>query len=875
MNRKNLEADHGPRTTVHETFAKIPDARSGQNSLKSSSPVNRPELLCPVGNKLALKAAVENGADAVYLGLKEFNARRSADNFSLEELKEAVDFAHLRRVKVYLAFNILVAEAELERAADYLVESYNAGIDGLIIQDWGIYELARKIVPGLPLHASTQMNVHNSAQAQFLEEKGFNRIVLARELSIEEIVEIRKNNALELETFIHGARCFSYSGQCLFSSMVGGRSGNRGLCTQPCRLEYELLSMDKNLKPIPAHGRFILSTKDLCAINLIPELVKAGLNSFKIEGRLKSAEYVATVTRIYRQAIDRYMHDPEHFEVKEDELSDLKEAFYRGFTEGFLAGGRGNDLMSYQQPSHRGLLVGRVSSVDVYSGKVAILLQRDLHIDDELEFWVSKGGRVSQKIKIIWVEGKDVREAKKGEKAVVLVAQKRHLIKPGDRVFRTFNQKLMQEAKSGLRKGKGLRKIPVLMKAIVKLERPVWLEIETDQGEKVSLESDFVVDRGKKKTVSDEWLKVQLGKMGGTPYEVTAWQIELDEGAILSYGQLNWLRRRLVEKLDEARLQPGMRKPARKVKTVADLLPARTHRQTPRDRKIELAVNVCTLDQIKAVVEAGADWVYFKLDEFCPAKDKDRLSSILAVSKFCRSNRCNFALSTPSILHDSELKEVLDVVAKAEEHLDAVVVANAGLAYVLRNKQQLILDYQLNLFEPLAYQAFAQFKPQRVTLSPELNQGQIRSMAEKIPVPAEILTHGSLEVLIAEHCIPLASAEKCQQVCQTGKWAVRDAKDYVFPLELDSHCRSHLFNSKELCLFYELTSLKDSNVGAVRLALERYPAGEAGAITRRYRQKLARVKTGLSDLQALNEEVLESSSSFSDYTRGHFHRGVQ
>jgi putative protease len=363
--------------------------------------------------------------------------------------------------------------------------------------------------------------------------------------------------------------------------------------------------------------------------------------------------------------------------------------------------------------------------------------------------------------------------------------------------------------------------------------------------------------------------------MGGTPYEVTAWQIELDEGTILSHSQLNWLRRRLIEKLDEARLQPWTRKPARDVKAVAELMPVRTHRQASRTRKIELAVTVSSLEQAKEAVKAGADWVYFRLEEFCPAKDKNRLNSIVESSKFCRARQRRFALSTPSILSDSGLNEVLDIISTVEGQFDTVVVANFGLAYALRDSQRLILDYQLNLYDPIAYQALVAFEPMRVTLSPELNQEQIKSMVDIIPVVTEILVHGSLEVLIAEHCIPLASAEKCRRMCETGRWAIRDAKGYVFPVELDSHCRSHLFNSKELCLLNDLPVLSDLNVEAIRLMLERYSAEEVKAITGIYRQALDHLASGQTDLRKIAEQAAKESPSFSDYTRGHFHRGIQ
>lgn len=840
---------------------------------KANGVVARPELLSPAGNMLALKAAVANGADAVYLGLKGFNARRAAENFSPEELKKAIDYAHLRRVKVYVAFNILVAEAELATVAERLVEIYNLDADGLIIQDWGVYELAKNIVPDLPLHASTQMNVHNSAQAKFLEEKGFKRVVLARELTLEEIAEIRQNTSLELEAFIHGSRCFSYSGQCFFSSMVGGRSGNRGLCTQPCRLAYELYLRNGRHEKVQTGGKHILSTKDLCAVGLIPELVRAGVDSFKIEGRLKSPEYVAIATKVYRQAIERFLNDPESFEVASEEIADLKEAFNRDFTKGFFSEEKRNDLMSYRQASHRGVLIGRVSSVDVYSGKVGLLLQNDLYVDDEVEFWVSKGGRIAQKVKTLWVEDREVKEAKKGDKAIILISGERHLIKPGDRVFRTLNQKLVSEARASLRKGRSFQKIPIAVRARLRVGGPVWLEMETDLGEKAFASSDFLVEKAKKKPVDEVFVKKQLSRLNETPYEITQWQIELDETAMVSREQLNQLRRQVAEKLDQTRLQGWARRPAKKTNSVAGLLLASAGR--PLSSSLELVVAVSGLEQAKAAVGSGADWIYFKLDQFCPVDDKDRTKTILEASEFCRDHRCRLALITSNILHDDELEKVVKTVSRTKDQLDAVVVGNLGLAYALKTAHHLIFDYQLNFFNPLAYLPLARFKPARITLSPELNRDQLKSLIDKLPVPVEVLAHGSLEVLIAEHCVLLASAEKCETMCAKKKWAIKDAQGYVFPLELDGRCRSHLFNSRELCLFSELPVLQGLKAGALRLMLERYSPEEIRSVTRLYRDGLEAAGKGKINLQRVAEEAREKSKTFSDYTRGHFYRGVQ
>ena len=276
--------------------------------------MNIPELLSPVGDFECLKAAVQNGANAVYLGASNFNARARATNFNDDNLIEAIDYAHSRGVKVNLTLNTLIKNNEFEDAVSLAIKAYNLGVDAIIIQDLGLAYFLSQNYPDIPLHASTQMTVHNLKGTQELLNSGFSRVVLSRELTIDEIKNIKNNIDGEIEVFVHGALCISYSGQCLMSSMIGGRSGNRGLCAQPCRLPYELI--DKNTKQLVDKG-YLLSPRDLCSIEYLPYLIKAGIDSFKIEGRLKNPTYVATITRIYRKYIDLIMNN---ITLSEDEL---------------------------------------------------------------------------------------------------------------------------------------------------------------------------------------------------------------------------------------------------------------------------------------------------------------------------------------------------------------------------------------------------------------------------------------------------------------------------------------------------------------------------------------------------------------------------
>ncbi|MDF2523853.1 MAG: peptidase, partial [Clostridiales bacterium] len=347
------------------------------------------ELLAPAGDWDAFIAAVESGADAVYLGGKLFNARQFAGNFDNEHLKKALDYAHVRGINIYLTLNTLLTDSEIKQAVDYVEEAYLMGIDGVIVQDLGFAGFLRKYIPQLDLHASTQMTVYNPEGVKVLEQLGFKRVVLARELTIEEINRIVKNTSIEVEVFNHGALCVSYSGQCLMSSMIGGRSGNRGKCAQPCRLPYQLLQNGKVVEN--KSGRYLLSTKDICSLNELDKLINTGIRSLKIEGRMKNPEYVATVVKTYRKYLDMLQDrnvDNSKYKVEKQDMRDITQIFNRGgFTTGYLNGKPGKDLMSYEKPKNWGVLLGEVISYDNYSKLVTIKLSEDIAIGDGMEIW--------------------------------------------------------------------------------------------------------------------------------------------------------------------------------------------------------------------------------------------------------------------------------------------------------------------------------------------------------------------------------------------------------------------------------------------------------------------------------------------------------
>ena len=403
------------------------------------------ELLSPVGDFECLKAAVQNGANSVYFGASNFNARASATNFDLSDLKNAIAYAKLRGVNTHLTLNTLIKDNEFDDAILLAKKAYEFGIDAIIVQDIGLARYLIRNFPDLPIHASTQMSIHNLEGVLEAQELGFRRVVLARELSLEEISHICSNSDVEIETFIHGALCISYSGQCLFSSMVGGRSGNRGKCAQPCRLPYEFISQDKNdinNKEVLSKG-YLLSTRDLCGLDYIPKLIEAGVMCFKIEGRMKSPEYVATVTRIYRKYIDLALSN-EPYKIDNQDVEDLLQVFNRGnFSSGHLETNPNNDLVYPEKQNHMGIYIGNVSNIKPAKGHILLNLKNSISLGDTIQF---EKENTKYTISELMIKDKNITTGKKGQ--LVEIGRMKGNINIGDKIFKISSKELSVSAKS-------------------------------------------------------------------------------------------------------------------------------------------------------------------------------------------------------------------------------------------------------------------------------------------------------------------------------------------------------------------------------------------------------------------------------------------
>ena len=510
--------------------------------------MNRPEILAPAGSMKAMEAAIKAGADAVYMGGSRFGARAYADNPDADELIQAIQYVHLYDKKLYLTLNTLLKEEELDQVGDFLLPYYNAGLDGIIIQDPGVFSYVKNNFPGLALHASTQMNITGTASAKLLKEAGATRVVPARELSFKEIKAIKEETGLEIETFVHGALCYCYSGRCLMSSILGGRSGNRGRCAQPCRLPYEV---ENNKK-----GSYVLSPKDLCTISLIPKLCEAGIDSFKIEGRMKNPEYVATIVSIYRKYLDLYLNNPvAEYKVAEEDWQLLLEAYNRGgFTEGYYEQHNGPSMMSMERPNHQGLKAGTIEKVK--DGKIFFRPEILIHKGDLIE--VDLPGE-EENITLTSPE-----DCNAGQ-MFSLNARKLKSIKPGFSVYRTGNPWMKKQLDENLLSVEKKRKIKG--HASLFIDQPARLELiladepshagETER-RRIIVTGD-VVTTAKDKPMTEGQVKKPLLQTGTSRFDFTELTVSMDENAFIPLGAVKKLRRQSFEAMEQMLMNQNMR----------------------------------------------------------------------------------------------------------------------------------------------------------------------------------------------------------------------------------------------------------------------------------------------------------------------------
>ncbi|MEK7951183.1 peptidase U32 family protein [Luteolibacter soli] len=742
-----------------------------------------PELLSPAGNWDCARAAVAAGADAIYFGLPKFNARLRADNFTEEDLPELMAFLHKHGVKGFIAMNTLIFTGELEAAERQLRLIADAGVDALIIQDLGLAKMAREIAPKVELHASTQMTITSPEGLRFIESLfPLERAVLARELSVKEIERFGGSPSTPLEVFVHGALCVAYSGQCLTSESLGQRSANRGECAQACRMPYEI-EVDGERREL-GEVRYLLSPQDLAAVDLIPDLVKAGVKSFKIEGRLKTPEYVAAVTRVYRKALDACLSSTISdlpSPISSDDRYELEMTFSRGLTTGWL-GGTNHPLLTHGRfGKKRGPLLGTISACGGTWIELTDRTAIPLKPGDGVVFDAGENRDLEQGAKIWKIEGPRIvfHRTFSGINFTRL--------RPGQTLYKTSDEKLESDIRRFWQNAKlSEKKTPLHLTITGKPGEP--LKVTSGDCEAIS---EMPLEPASKRPLSQETLIAQFGRLGDTPYELASLDCQLEGNCHLALSELNRLRRELVDALDarETGTQPEA---PRSTITVRDLLPASNPRSDASNP--QLSVLCRSLPQVEAALDSGIATIY------CDFEDPRRYKEAVALKSSATSS---ISLATPRILKPGE-NGYLKLIERAEP--DGVLLRNlAALDYYKdRSDLQKIGDFSLNVANPITAKLLKHAANlDTLTISYDLNIGQVMDLLHGAPPEwFELTLHQHMPMFHMEHCVFCTFLSKgttykdCGRPCESHVVHLRDRVGQKHRLMADVGCRNTLFNGR-------------------------------------------------------------------------------
>ena len=767
------------------------------------------ELLAPAGTYEAFLAAVENGANAVYLGGKLFNARANASNFDIDELKKIVEYAHLRDVSVHLTMNTLLDDDELKEALDFAYSIYEIGIDAVIVQDLGLARILHRHIPNLTLHASTQLTTHTLEGVNELAKIGFSRVVLARELC--------ENTKTEIEIFVHGALCVSYSGQCLMSSMIGDRSGNRGKCAQPCRLPYELIQNNKSV----ASG-YLLSPKDLSTIEILKDI--PNITSLKIEGRMKSPEYVATVVSTYRKYIDSLFESDSLTVVSEEDKNNLAQIFNRGgFSKAYLLGKIGKDMMCYEKPKNWGTYIGKITN---YDGKRYITLDNtsSLNIGDGIEIWNGSNNSPSTIVSELI-----------GNKVGRIYGK----INIGDKVYKTSDKALNQKAKESFSRG-FIRQSPVDVNILIKNNEPIKITINNFE-----YVSDIIPDKAQKQPLTEEKVYAQFTKTGNTPFKVKNIDIQLDNELFLPVSTLNELRRQAFEAYEKTILSSI---PKQIEKTSLKVIPSRTNSNNKNTKNVSVFFNILREEYTKL---ENVDSFYFSF--------KDALTKLEIIEKF----KGKKYIVLPTITKANYAKLIKSNITKLSPKVNGFVLSNIGqLQYFYDSDSnsyldtELIANYSFNTFNSYTLEFLEELGFTKVVLSPELTKYQINSLPN-LNISKEIIAYGNICVMTSEYC-PIGSLcgglstnTKCSMPCtKSDKYYLKDRLNINFRVLPDNvDCQSRIFNPK-----INSIETKDLNVDSIRIDI---------------------IDESLAEVQnAINTHKNGEKLSGNQYTNGHLNRPV-
>lgn len=811
---------------------------SGQRNGGQYNKGKTAEILAPAGTYDSLRAAVNAGADAVYLGGRMFGARAFAGNFDEEELIRGIDAAHLSGRRVYLTVNTLLRDEELEQVASYIKPYYEAGLDAAIVQDFGVLSLLRQEFPGLELHASTQMTVTGRYGARLLKDMGASRVVTARELSAAEIKDIHDHVDVEIESFVHGALCYSYSGQCLLSSMIGGRSGNRGRCAQPCRLTYSCNGQG------PKH---LLSPKDMCTLEGIPDILEAGVFSLKIEGRMKSPEYVAGVVNAYRRYVDMYLErGRESYRVDPEDIKKLMDIYNRGgFCKGYYYKHNDRDMMTFDRPNHRGIVVGTVKND-------GILLKERIHPQDVLE--------LAPGVEFTAAEEKDPGETMK------IPFIKGYKPKQGREVYRTKNDTLLKELhREYVEQDK---KLPVGMQAYFMAGEAARLRIFLKDSEIFGEAGADVLEASRNHPAAPEEVVKQLMKLGQTEFSCQEEDIELTLGeeVFVPVKLLNLLRREAAEQLKQNVLA-GYRRKYEETKIRQKAAGETEGQRKDCTASLYTAVQVMNERQLGVILRDYSHRVsrlYISTEQ---EGIHGAVSMCLAAREDAGGYKGQVCLVLPYIFRKSAA-ELFD------RHWEAVL--NAGFdGFVVRSPEELeylkekgyteefpgrlIADYNMYSYNQGAMEEYGRLGIRRFTLSEEMNAGQLRRLCRSAG-PAEggteleKIVYGHLPLMVTAGCT-LAYTSERKPCGNPGVYYIADRMKKNMPaVNCCGYCYNLIYNYAPEYLLDRTGELRDMGIQGVRLMFT--VEDEEG-------------------VRRVMEQWQQPKNTFpEDYTRGHYNRGV-
>lgn len=729
------------------------------------------ELLSPAGSFDALRSAVQNGCDAVYLGGMMFGARAFANNFDEEELKKAVAYAHIYGVRVFVTVNTLLYEEELETFKEYAIKLQEADVDALIVQDMGAFVLLKELLPDMELHASTQMHIHNHDGILMMKEEGASRVVVPRETTIEEIREYAKLG-LDLEVFVQGALCVSYSGQCLMSSQTLQRSGNQGECAQNCRMQYTLEKEENGIrKDVSTKGSYLLSCKDLNTLEEVPKLIEAGIASFKIEGRMKRPEYVALMTSLYRKAIDAY-YEKKEFHVDKEMKEEMQKIFHRGFTKGHLFHQMGSALMNPVRPNHIGIEIGIVENV--HKGKMTIRLHHDLAQGDGIRI-LSKKEDAGFCANRIYKNGLLVNKAYANDRIQMDVNT---YVEKGSKVLKTSDVVQLENLRQSFEKGK--RKVEITGQFSMHIGQHPLLVVE-DGIHKVEIASECVCELARKTALDPDRIQTQLRKTNDTPFIFKDITLDTDIQGIFPISELNRMRRDALNKLEELRKNVNGK---RRVQ-----MPAFTC--LPVQNRQELLVVVSTQKQYEVCKEMGITNIYVENETLY-----HRLHQI-----------------------DEHVYKREARVMKEDYEPYTMIQENGGMHHMKHG----IGDTSLNITNSLSAGFAFSHGLDIVTLSIEHDENCIKNLCDGFEKHFHqkgnfaLQVYGHVELMLSEYCpvnacIKDNNKQNCALCRGNTRYSLRDIKGHRYPLMNDIHCRMHLLSEEPIKNYKDISKYKQLGI---------------------------------------------------------------